>query len=174
MSRDLPLDPHDPVPSGNEPLHLAQQFDRCFEVVGGVPSRLKLPRDGSAADDKGGIDLHHVGPEGLVAEEPLQVLQVTPGVRARKARHHVGRDLQPRVPRGPEGSDGIIHRVPPVALCEHVIPQGLYAYFQPRHSVAEHRVDLLRLAPVGFRFQGEPHASAHRYLIPPLRLSERC
>ena len=44
VSGNLPLNPHDPVPSGDEPLHLAQQFDCCFEVVGGVPSSLKLPR----------------------------------------------------------------------------------------------------------------------------------
>src|SRR5438445_11704979 len=28
VSGNLPLDPHYPVPSGNEPLHLAQKFDR--------------------------------------------------------------------------------------------------------------------------------------------------
>ena len=128
MGGDLSLDPHDPVPSRNEPLHLAQQFDRRFEVVGGVPSRLKLPREGGAADNEGGIDLHHVGPECFVAEEPLQVLKVALGVCAREARHHVGGDLQPRVARGSEGSDGIIRCVAPIALCEHLIPQGLDAY----------------------------------------------
>ena len=165
---DLPLDPLDPDPRGDELLHPGYQVRCRLGRERAVPPEGPHRMEPGPFHDERRVDLEHVRTVVGVLEDRAERVEIAVGIRPGQAGHHVVTDLEPRVLRVPGRGPGVGVRVPAVREAEHVVVRRLHAELDPGDAEAQALLDLGSDEAVRLRLDREADAPRWRGLVPGL------